>query len=133
MFQLMTTCHPNQNIFEQQKDNLHIFISNSHAFKPKLKIAPKKRHKIEIVQNAKKSFLLSSDYIRGFNFLSLRSNFILKWEYRPGSSLFLVWQQQRDNFEVTDNDLNLNDGFEKLIDSQSVNTFMVKFAYWLSS
>ncbi|MEL1232782.1 MAG: hypothetical protein VW667_02620, partial [Candidatus Neomarinimicrobiota bacterium] len=79
------------------------------------------------------SFLLSSDYIRGFNFLSLRSNFILKWEYRPGSSLFLVWQQQRDNFEVTDNDLNLNDGFEKLIDSQSVNTFMVKFAYWLSS
>ena len=79
------------------------------------------------------SFLLSSDYIRGFNFLSLRSNFILKWEYRPGSSLFLVWQQQRDHFEVTDNDLNLNDGFEKLIDSQSVNTFMVKFAYWLSS
>ena len=78
-------------------------------------------------------FLLSSDYIRGFNFLSLRSNFILKWEYRPGSSLFLVWQQQRDHFEVTDNDLNLNDGFEKLIDSQSVNTFMVKFAYWLSS
>ena len=79
------------------------------------------------------SFLLSSDYIRGFNFLSLRSNFILKWEYRPGSSLFLVWQQQRDHFEVTDNDLNLNDGFEKLIDSQSANTFMVKFAYWLSS
>ena len=79
------------------------------------------------------SFLLSRDYIRGFNFLSLRSNFILKWEYRPGSSLFLVWQQQRDQFEVTDNDLNLIDGFEKLIDSQSVNTFMVKFAYWLSS
>jgi len=79
------------------------------------------------------SFLLSSDYIRGFNFLSLRSNFILKWEYRPGSSLFLVWQQQRDHFEITDDDLNLNDGFEKLIDSQSVNTFMVKFAYWLSS
>ena len=79
------------------------------------------------------SFLLSSDYIRGFNFLSLRSNFILKWEYRPGSSLFLVWQQQRDHFEVTDNDLNLNGGFQKLIDSQSVNTFMVKFAYWLSS
>ena len=79
------------------------------------------------------SFLLSSDYIRGFNFLSLRSNFILKWEYRPGSSLFLVWQQQRDHFEITDDDLNLNDGFEKLIESQSVNTFMVKFAYWLSS
>ena len=45
------------------------------------------------------SFLLSSDYIRGFNFLSLRSNFILKWEYRPGSSLFLVWQQQRDHWK----------------------------------
>ena len=36
-------------------------------------------------------------------------------------------------YDPADNDLNLNDGFEKLIDSQSVNTFMVKFAYWLSS
>ena len=79
------------------------------------------------------SFQLSRDYLRGFNFLSLRSNFIVKWEYRPGSSLFLVWQQQRDHFEVTDDNLDFSNGFEKLMSSQSINTFMVKMAYWISS
>ena len=78
-------------------------------------------------------FLLSKDYIRGFNFLSLRSNFILKWEFRPGSSLFLVWQQQRDHYEVTDVELKLDAGMDKLLGAESVNTFMVKMAYWFSS
>ena len=80
-----------------------------------------------------KPFQLSRDYLRGFNFLSLRSNFIVKWEYRPGSSLFLVWQQQRDHFEVTDDNLDFSNGFEKLMSSRSINTFMVKMAYWISS
>ena len=31
------------------------------------------------------SFQLSTDYMKGFNFISLRSNFIIKWEYSPGS------------------------------------------------
>ena len=78
-------------------------------------------------------FLLSKDYIRGFNFISLRSNFILKWEFRPGSSLFLVWQQQRDHYEVTDVELKLDAGMDKLLGAESVNTFMVKMAYWFSS
>ena len=78
-------------------------------------------------------FLLSRDYTRGFNFLSLRSNFILKWEFRPGSSLFLVWQQQRDHYEVTDVELKLDAGMDKLLGAESINTFMVKMAYWFSS
>jgi hypothetical protein len=34
----------------------------------------------------------------GFNVRSLRGNAVLRWEYRPGSTLFLVWQQQRSGF-----------------------------------
>src|SRR5207253_10376518 len=34
-----------------------------------------------------------------FNFRSLRGNAVLRWEYRPGSTLFLVWQQQRSGSE----------------------------------
>ena len=78
------------------------------------------------------SYLLSSDYIRGFNFLSLRSNFILKWEFQPGSSLFLVWQQQRDYYEITDNEPNIAEGFDKLMQSEAMNTLMLKIAYWFS-
>ncbi|MDH5803837.1 MAG: carbohydrate binding family 9 domain-containing protein, partial [Gemmatimonadota bacterium] len=32
---------------------------------------------------------------RDFNVRSLRMNLVLRWEYRPGSSLFVVWQQRR--------------------------------------
>jgi hypothetical protein len=33
-----------------------------------------------------------------FNSLSFRSNFVLRWEWNPGSTLFLVWQQNRSEF-----------------------------------
>ena len=79
------------------------------------------------------SFQLSSDYTKGFNFLSLRSNFIIKWEYNPGSALFLVWQQQRDHYEVTDSRLKLGTGFDQLMKANAINTIMFKIAYWISS
>lgn len=33
-----------------------------------------------------------------FNSLSFRSNLVLRWEWNPGSTLFLVWQQNRSDF-----------------------------------
>lgn len=33
-----------------------------------------------------------------FNSLSFRSNLVLRWEWSPGSTLFLVWQQDRSDF-----------------------------------
>ena len=78
------------------------------------------------------SFQLSSDYIKGFNFLSLRSNFIIKWEYRPGSAMFFVWQQQRDHYAVTNSNLDLKRGFDQLGKSDAINTIMFKIAYWFS-
>ena len=37
---------------------------------------------------------------RDFNTLSFRSNVVLRWEWRPGSTLYLVWQQDRSGTEV---------------------------------
>src|SRR6185503_12880743 len=31
-----------------------------------------------------------------FNIRSFRSNMVLRWEWRPGSTLYLVWQQNRE-------------------------------------
>ncbi len=36
---------------------------------------------------------------RDFNVLSFRSNVVLRWEWNPGSEIFLVWQQNRSGFE----------------------------------
>jgi hypothetical protein len=67
---------------------------------------------------------------RDFNIRSLRMNMVLRWEYRPGSTIFLVWQQSRNSRENTgtfdfDRDLGTLWGLEP------ENLFIVKFSYWL--
>lgn len=68
----------------------------------------------------------------GFNFQEFRSNVVFRWEYRPGSALFLVWSQGRgaeSDLEGTDSFRgNLNDLFSQ----RANNTFLVKFSYWLT-
>src|SRR5262249_12878978 len=34
-----------------------------------------------------------------FNFKSLRGNAVLRWEYKPGSTLYFVWTQSRQDYE----------------------------------
>jgi hypothetical protein len=65
-----------------------------------------------------------------FNVLSLRSNVVLRWEFRPGSTLYLVWQQNLED------DLPLDQavGPGSLWDSFKVggqNFFAFKIAYWI--
>ena len=80
------------------------------------------------------SFTLSKDFIRGFNFISIRSNFVVKWEFKPGSSMFLVWQHERNHYEITDEkNLRISAGVDKLLGSDYVSTFMIKLTHWFSS
>ena len=63
-----------------------------------------------------------------FNFRSFQSNLVIRWEYRPGSTLFLVWSQGRDSFE-SDYNANLNYSAKELWDAYPHNIFLVKLAY----
>jgi hypothetical protein len=64
-----------------------------------------------------------------FNFRSLRGNAVLRWEYRPGSTLFVVWQQQRSQVEgFGDFDLSRDAG--AVFRSPPDNVFVVKVSYW---
>ena len=65
-----------------------------------------------------------------FNFRSLRGNAVLRWEYRPGSTLFFVWQQQRSE-EVLLGDFRLGRDSGALLRAPSENVFLVKATYWL--
>ena len=51
---------------------------------------------------------------RDFNTLSFRSNVVLRWEWRPGSTLFVVWQQSRAGSEVTGAHVGPRDMFRSL-------------------
>jgi hypothetical protein len=66
------------------------------------------------------------------NFKAFNSNLVLRWEYRPGSTLFLVWSQGR----VDDSDLDVTRSmprdFRRLFDQHPQNNFLVKVSYWLN-
>ena len=65
-----------------------------------------------------------------FDFASLRGNAVLRWEYRPGSALFLVWTQTRDdNDELGEFDFGRQ--AHALMEAEADNVFMVKLSYYL--
>lgn len=66
-----------------------------------------------------------------FNVKQFRSNAVLRWEYRPGSTLYLVWSQARDHFNP-DGRFRVGDGMGDLFGSQPENVFMLKASYWLN-
>ncbi len=68
---------------------------------------------------------------RDFNTRSLRGNAVLRWEWRAGSTLFLVWQQQRSgNQSFGTFDLSRDIG--GVFGAKPQNVFLIKLSYWLN-
>jgi len=69
---------------------------------------------------------------QNFTIRSLRGNAVLRWEWRPGSTLFLVWQQNRDNNAEFGN-LRLGRDLDAVFSGGDArNVLAVKASYWLS-
>jgi hypothetical protein len=69
---------------------------------------------------------------QNFTIRSLRANAVLRWEWRAGSTFYLVWQQNRDNDERFGN-LRLGRDVDALFSGGlSRNVVAVKASYWLS-
>lgn len=65
-----------------------------------------------------------------FNLRSLRTSVVLRWEWRPGSTLFLVWQQNRYAGAVSGDPLSprfLGDALA----APGGHTFALKLSWWL--
>jgi len=67
---------------------------------------------------------------RDFNARSLRGSAVLRWEYRPGSALFLVWQQSRFG-SIGAGDFDLSRDFRELWGVPPENVFVVKGTWWI--
>jgi len=65
-----------------------------------------------------------------FNIRSLHGDAVLRWEYRPGSTLFFVWQQQREGFESI-GDFSFTRDAGAIFRAQPTNVFLIKVAYWM--
>jgi hypothetical protein len=63
---------------------------------------------------------------------SFRSNAVLRWEYRPGSTLFLVWTQSR-SVDLANPTLNIGQYLaHEMFRDPPTNVLLVKVNYWLS-
>jgi hypothetical protein len=65
-----------------------------------------------------------------FNVRSFRSNVVLRWEWRPGSTLYAVWQQNRSSRDPFGDAVRVKDVFEGLRKDGN-NFFALKVNYWL--
>jgi hypothetical protein len=66
-----------------------------------------------------------------FNVLSFRTTNVMRWEYKPGSVLFVVWQQGREGFTQRGN-YRFGRDFGDVFSTPSTNALLVKLAYWLN-
>jgi hypothetical protein len=65
-----------------------------------------------------------------FTFRSLRGNAVVRWEYRPGSALFFVWQQDRSG-SLPLGDFDFGRDYGALFREPARNVFLVKATYWI--
>ena len=63
-----------------------------------------------------------------FNFKSLRGTVVLRWEYKAGSTLYLVWTQNRSDTE-NPGDFSFGRNIKDMLKAPGDNIFMLKFTY----
>jgi hypothetical protein len=68
----------------------------------------------------------------GFNFKQFRSNTVVRWEYRPGSTLFFVWSQGRQQDALNPGTFEAGRDLRDLFRARPDNTLLIKAAYWFA-
>jgi hypothetical protein len=66
-----------------------------------------------------------------FSFSEMRSNFVLRWEYKPGSTFYFVWTNGRSE-SISQSSRTLSYYANRLLFLEQENVFMIKFNYWFS-
>ncbi len=64
-----------------------------------------------------------------FDYTSLRANTVFRWEFKPGSTLYVVWTQQRED-ETAEGRFAFNQDIARMMRAPGDNVFMVKMSYW---
>jgi len=65
-----------------------------------------------------------------FNFKEFNSSTVLRWEYHPGSSMYVVWTQGRQDLESREGTRALSGDLDRLFQMRPDNTFLIKVAHW---
>ncbi|HOO98460.1 MAG TPA: DUF5916 domain-containing protein [Bacteroidales bacterium] len=85
-------------------------------------------YRIDMDNNGVTDFSIGNN---DFNYQFFLSNFVVRWEYNPGSSVYLVWSQSR-NFSNGSGQLHFFDDLGDLFNRDNNiphNVFLIKFSY----
>jgi len=68
-----------------------------------------------------------------YTYRAFNSTIVLRWEYRPGSTLYVVWTQARQGIGA-DNELDFTRDIDRLFsrDAYGENVFLIKANYWFN-
>lgn len=67
-----------------------------------------------------------------FNYRSLRGTAVLRWEWRPGSTLYLAWQQNRSDYAQGIGDFDFSRDQQALFRAPADNVLVLKMSYWMA-
>jgi len=65
-----------------------------------------------------------------FNYKALVGSAVLRWEFRPGSTLYIVWTHNGSD-EQNPGNFNFNRDVKNLFQADADNVFALKLTYWL--
>ncbi len=122
---------------------LQPFLSTQDYYQPRFLANPDSYDLEPYTDNRSDAFLASIDAsrfdVQSFDrrFGAVNLNMVYRWEYRPGSTLFLVWTHSRSRFEDRRSFGNPDDfdpGFssDSLFRNEPENRFLAKFTYWFA-
>jgi hypothetical protein len=66
---------------------------------------------------------------RDFNYIAFQGNAVLRWEYLPGSTLYLVWTQSRADDQYL-GDFQFGNSMDRMFQTKPDNIIMLKLSYW---
>ena len=103
-------------------DRFHLFGPDEIAFRPDGERLPRDRG------GAGPSYSFANP---DFSFRQFRSNLVARWEWKPGSSLYVVWSQGRTAY-APEWDGSFGSNWDSLREAPPDNVFLVKLSYWFS-
>lgn len=74
----------------------------------------------------------TGEFDHDYNWSALNTMLLVRWEYHPGSTLYLVWTRVRSEFDDQTNNLDLSRDFDRFFSAGSNNVFLVKLSYWMN-
>jgi hypothetical protein len=67
-----------------------------------------------------------------FNFKEFRSNLVFRWEFNPGSTIYLVWSRGATDLEEEYGRFDLGRDLDRMLSTPGDNTFLIKINKWFN-